>query len=136
MDSKRLILALAISFGILAIFTVLQEKFLPHPAPSPAQTVQQTQQVEGTKQAAIEAGAPGTAQSAPASGPRLAVDAPMLKGSIGLTGAVFDDVVLKQYHETIAKELAARADHGPPRRDGPVLRAVRLDRGRGRQGAG
>ncbi len=101
MDSKRLILALALSFGILAIFTVLQEKFLPHPAPSPAQTAQQ---VAGTQQAALEAGAPGTAQSAPASGPRLDVDAPMLKGSVGLTGAVFDDVVLKDYHETIAKD--------------------------------
>ncbi len=103
MDSKRLILALALSFGILAIFTVLQEKFFPHPAPSPAQTAQQAVQAAGTKQAAIEAGAPNTAQSAPAAGPRLDVDAPMLKGSIGLTGAVFDDVVLKDYHETIAK---------------------------------
>ncbi|MBU6425927.1 MAG: membrane protein insertase YidC, partial [Rhodospirillales bacterium] len=103
MDTKRLILALAISFGILGIFTVVQEKFFPHPAPSPAQTEQQAQQAAGTKQAAIEAGAPGTAQNAAANGPRLTVDAPMLKGSIGLTGAVFDDVVLKDYHETIAK---------------------------------
>ncbi|HTQ71464.1 MAG TPA: membrane protein insertase YidC [Acidocella sp.] len=101
MDSKRLILALALSFGILAIFTVLQEKYFPHPAPSPAQTAQQ---VAGTQQAALEAGAPGTAQGAPVSGPRLDVDAPMLKGSVGLTGAVFDDVVLKQYHETDAKD--------------------------------
>lgn len=104
MDTKRLILALALSFGILAIFTVIQEKFFPHPAPSPAQTEQQAQNAAGTKQAAIEAGAPATAQTAPASGPRLDVDAPMLKGSIGLTGAVFDDVVLKQYRETIAKD--------------------------------
>lgn len=103
MDPKRLILALAISFGILAVFTVVQERFFPHPAPSPAQTEQQASQAAGTKQAAIEAGAPGTAQSAPANGPRLAVDAPMLKGSIGLTGAMFDDVILKDYHETIAK---------------------------------
>ncbi|MDE1896802.1 MAG: membrane protein insertase YidC, partial [Rhodospirillales bacterium] len=101
MDSKRLILALAISFGILAVFTVVQERFFP--APNPPQTMQQAKQAAGTTQAAIEAGAPGTAQAAPANGPRLAVDAPMLKGSIGLTGAMFDDVVLKDYHETIAK---------------------------------
>ncbi len=94
MDSKRLILALAISFGILAIFTVVQERFFP--APHPVQTEQQA------SQAAVEAG-PGAALGAPANGPRLTVDAPMLKGSIGLTGAMFDDVVLKQYHETIAK---------------------------------
>ncbi len=104
MDSKRLILALAISFGILAIFTVLQDRFFPHPAPSPAQTEQPAVQATGNGQAAMGAGSPATAQSAPAPGPRLAVDAPMLKGSIALTGAVFDDVVLKQYHETIAKD--------------------------------
>ena len=118
MDSKRLILALALSFGILAIFTVLQEKLFPHPAPSPAQTEQQAEQAAGTKQAAIEAGAPGTAQSVPASGPRLTVDAPMLKGSIGLTGAVFDDVVLKDYHETIAKNSPLVQIMG--RRGGPT----------------
>ena len=101
MDSKRLILALAISFGILAVFTVVQQRFFP--APNPPQTMQQAKQAAGTTQAAIAAGAPGTAQAAPANGPRLAVDAPMLKGSIGLTGAMFDDVVLKDYHETIAK---------------------------------
>ena len=101
MDPKRLILALAISFGILAVFTVVQERFFP--APNPSQTMQQAKQAAGTTQAAIEAGAPGTAQPAPANGPRLAVDAPMLKGSIGLTGAMFDDVVLKDYHETVAK---------------------------------
>ncbi len=49
------------------------------------------------------AGAPGAAQAAPASGPRLNVDAPQMSGSVALTGAVFDDVVLKAYHETIAK---------------------------------
>ncbi len=102
MDQKRLILALVLSFAILGIFTVIQEKFFP--APSPAQTEQQAKQQAGTKQAAIMAGAPGTAQTAPPSGPRLDVDAPLLKGSVGLTGAVFDDVVLKEYHETIAKD--------------------------------
>ncbi|MGE4480692.1 membrane protein insertase YidC [Acidocella sp.] len=104
MDSKRLILALALSFGILAIFTVLQEKFLPHPAPSPVKTAQQDTKPAGAgAQTAMTAGAPATASGAGVNGPRLTVDAPMLKGSISLTGAVFDDVVLKDYHETIAK---------------------------------
>lgn len=104
MDSKRLILALALSFGILAIFTVLQEKFFPHPAHNPTQTAQTTPQSTATKPQSAT-GAPGSAstQAAVANGPRLAVDAPMLKGSIELTGAVFDDVVLKDYHETVAK---------------------------------
>jgi YidC/Oxa1 family membrane protein insertase len=104
MDQRRLFIAIALSLSILLIFQFGVDRFLPHPAPSPALTTQQASQVAGTPQAAAAAGAPGTAQSAPAvSGPRLPVDAASLQGSIGLTGAVFDDVVLKDYHETIAK---------------------------------
>jgi YidC/Oxa1 family membrane protein insertase len=33
--------------------------------------------------------------------PRLAIDAPAMTGSIALRGARFDDVVLKNYHETV-----------------------------------
>jgi YidC/Oxa1 family membrane protein insertase len=108
MDQKRLLLAISISLAILVVFTVLQEKFLPHPAPSPALTAGQASQVANSPAAtaaiAPAAGAPGTSQTKPAAaGPRLAIDAPKLSGSIALTGAVFDDIVLKDYHETIAK---------------------------------
>jgi YidC/Oxa1 family membrane protein insertase len=104
MDQKRLLLAISISMAILLVFTVVQERFLPHPSPSPALTATQAEQVAGTPQAATAAGAPGTSQSSPAvSGPRLAIDAPSLEGSVCLTGAVFDDIVLKNYHETISK---------------------------------
>ena len=95
MDQKRLLLAVSVSLVIMLAFTFIQDKFLPHPAPVPAQ-------VQAPAMAAQSAGAPGTAQQAPAPGPRLAVDAPLMQGSIGLTGAVFDDVVLKQYHATVA----------------------------------
>jgi YidC/Oxa1 family membrane protein insertase len=96
MDQKRLLLALTLSFGILLAFTFVQEKYFPHPA-------------QPQEQAAAPAGAVATAGSvataaAPAAGPRLAVDAPLMQGSIGLTGAVFDDVVLKSYHETTAPD--------------------------------
>ncbi len=33
--------------------------------------------------------------------PRIAIDAPSVSGSVALTGARFDDVVLKNYHETV-----------------------------------
>ena len=105
MDQKRLLLAISISLAVMVIFQVAIDKFLPHPAPSPAQTTVQAQQAAGTPQAAEAAGAPGTAQIAPpAAGPRLTVDAPKLSGSVSLTGAVFDDVVLKDYRETTAKD--------------------------------
>jgi YidC/Oxa1 family membrane protein insertase len=105
MEQKRVFLAIAISLAILLVFQFGVERFLPHPAPSPALTTQQAAQVAGTPQAADAAGAPGTAQTAPAAaGPRLSIDAPKISGSVGLTGAVFDDIVLKDYHETIAKD--------------------------------
>ncbi len=101
MDQKRLLLAIVLSLGILLVFQFAVERFLPHPAHSPAQITQQVDQA-ATPQGAVAAGAPGTAQMAPPSGPRLQVNAPKISGSIALTGAVFDDVVLKDYHETIA----------------------------------
>lgn len=98
MDIKRLIIALALSFGILALFTVLQDKFFPHHVQH--QTAQVTPPVGHAQPQATASVAPASPQ---ANGPRLALNGPMVEGSIGLTGAVFDDVVLKDYHETISK---------------------------------
>src|SRR5271156_6984823 len=100
MDQKRLLTAIALSLGIMLIFEYVQTKYFPHPVPPAAQTISQVQQQAGTPETA---GAPGAAQAAPPSGPRLTLDAPQVSGSIALTGAVFDDVVLKSYHETIDK---------------------------------
>jgi YidC/Oxa1 family membrane protein insertase len=102
MDQKRLLLAIALSLGIMLVFQFAFQKFLPAPAPS--QTVAQAQAAAGTPQAAIAAGAPATGAPAAVSGPRLAVDADKISGSILLTGAIFDDVTLKNYHENIAKD--------------------------------
>jgi YidC/Oxa1 family membrane protein insertase len=104
MDQKRLMLAIALSLGIMLVFQFVIGKYLPHPAPGPSQTMAQAQQAAGTPQAAVAAGAPATGAPAPATGPRLTVDAPKFSGSVALTGALFDDVVLKNYHETIAPD--------------------------------
>ena len=42
-----------------------------------------------------------TRDEALASGPRVAIDTPSIKGSINLKGARIDDVVLKKYRETV-----------------------------------
>ncbi len=103
MDQKRLLTAIALSLGIMLIFEYVQTKYFPHPVPPASQTNSQVQQQAGTPGTPETAGAPGAAQAAPPSGPRLLLDAPQVSGSIALTGAVFDDVVLKSYHETIDK---------------------------------
>ncbi len=119
MDQKRLFLAIAISLAIMVIFQVVIDKFLPHPPPAPVVTLAQPQHNAGPAQATA-AGAPGTAQTVPAAaGPRLAIDAPKLSGSIALTGAVLDDIQLKEYHETISKtsplvQILGRRDGDKP----------------------
>jgi YidC/Oxa1 family membrane protein insertase len=101
MDTKRLMLAISISLVILVAFEFLQEKFFPHPAPTPASVAGQPVATANSPQAAQAAGAPGTTQTAPAAaGPRLNIDTPDIAGSLALTGAVLDDVRLKAYHVT------------------------------------
>jgi YidC/Oxa1 family membrane protein insertase len=120
MDQKRLLLAIGISLAIMVVFQLVITKFLPHPAPTPVSIAAQPQAAAGTPQAAAAAGAPGTAQTAPVvSGPRLAIDTPKISGSLALTGAVLDDVQLKDYHETEAKtsplvQILGRRDGDKP----------------------
>ncbi|THK37495.1 membrane protein insertase YidC [Ensifer sp. MPMI2T] len=73
-----------------------------------AQQTQQAQSQGGTQQAApgqAPGGAiPGAGESrdqAIAKSVRVAIDTPALSGSINLTGARFDDLKLKDYHETV-----------------------------------
>lgn len=98
MDMKRLILAIVVSLGILAAFTFIQHKFFPQTEVNhAAQTTAPVTSSPSHEQVSMSAPSPMV------SGPRLQVDAPLMDGSIGLTGAIFDDVVLKDYHETVSK---------------------------------
>jgi YidC/Oxa1 family membrane protein insertase len=100
MDQKRLMLAIALSLGIMLVFQFAFQKYLPHPAPA-AQTAPSTAQMaDDTGSASTPGAGPVTAIA----GPSLAVDAPKISGSITLTGAVFDNVVLKDYHETVSPD--------------------------------
>jgi YidC/Oxa1 family membrane protein insertase len=109
MDQKRLFAAIAISIGILLIFDVWNRQNRP-PAPPTAVTQQATPAAPGAAPAAVPlpAGAPAQAvvsaapEAASAAGARLAIESPRLSGHINLRGARIDDLVLRDYRETIA----------------------------------
>lgn len=88
MDQNRLFIAILISIAILVGF----EYIVPHPAvhkvaPQPVHQTAMIGEVGST--------------AAPAAGPRLPISADRVQGSIALTGAKLDDLVLRDYHETI-----------------------------------
>ncbi|MFT8550754.1 MAG: membrane protein insertase YidC [Acetobacter okinawensis] len=107
MDSKRLILATLLSALVLIGF----DYFFPQaPAHQPSQQVTQTAASQSASASATGAGlavAPrDSASAAPTDttdGPdtRIAINAPSVQGSINLRGARLDDLVLKQYRETV-----------------------------------
>ena len=104
MDQKRLILAITISVVILAVFQYLTPPPRPRPATLPLAELQTP--VPAASLAALPpAPLPGleTAPAVPKEVPRLKIDAPRVAGSISLLGARLDDVVLRDYRETIDK---------------------------------
>jgi YidC/Oxa1 family membrane protein insertase len=127
LENKNLLLAIALSIGILFAFHLLTQTLYPKPAtvaPSP-----QTQIARPTTPATPPAtvpetgiappgvgtgtSAPGTTPAAPppsaaksraqvlAQTPRIRIDTPKLHGSIALIGGRIDDVTLATYHETL-----------------------------------
>ncbi len=105
MDQKRLFLAIAISVGILLIFQVLIAPHLPQPPkPPPQQIASQEATPTGATpvQGSPGAGAAAAAPTVPKQVPRLQISARRVRGSISLLGARLDDLVLTDYHETLA----------------------------------
>ncbi|MGF1630002.1 MAG: membrane protein insertase YidC [Kiloniellaceae bacterium] len=106
MEQRNLLLAIVLSLAILIGF-----QFIFPPAPPPPQTAETT--TEGTPapggsvpSLSGEPGAVGV-PIAPSRdevigvSPRIAIDTERLSGSIALRGARIDDLILKQYKETI-----------------------------------
>jgi YidC/Oxa1 family membrane protein insertase len=107
MDQKRLLAAIAISIGILLLFDVYNRGNRP-PAPPPPQTAQQAAPSPTTPAVPAPSGqvvtaAPGETPAAAARGPapRLPVQGPRVQGSVNLRGAQLDQLVLRDYRETI-----------------------------------
>ncbi|MCB4820697.1 membrane protein insertase YidC [Roseicella aerolata] len=109
MDQKRLLAAIALSIGILLIFDLWnrpareaqlaqqrQAAEVQQPAPTPGPVGP----LRAPTDAAPAAGTPAT----PAA--RLPIEGPRVKGTLNLRGARLDDLVLKDYRETVDRNSA------------------------------
>ena len=108
MDNNRLILAVVLSVAILLGFELLMPK---QNRPALRQQAAQSTQTTPPGDAPRPITDPATAGTQPVavpspqdelrSGVRLPIDAPRVHGSIDLTGAKLDDLVLRDYRETV-----------------------------------
>ena len=104
-DVKNIVLAVVLSTMVLLGWTVVADLFFPTEAPPVASTAAPA---GAPAAAALQGAAPAIAgpgailgrDAALAASPRVAIDTPRLKGSINLTGARFDDLVLPSYRQT------------------------------------
>ena len=119
-DTRNLFLAIALSVLVMAAwqyFYAGPRYQHEHPAPTQTQTHANSTASSSANQTTGEAqtGAPAPAGGAAAAGvqtvaealaasPRVAIDTPSLAGSIDLKGGKLDDLVLKDYHETVDKK--------------------------------
>jgi YidC/Oxa1 family membrane protein insertase len=105
-DVKNLVLAVVLSTMVLLGWTVVADRFFPTEAPTPVAS--SAAPAGAPAAAALQGAAPAIAgpgailgrDAALAASPRVAIDTPRLKGSINLTGARFDDLVLPSYRQT------------------------------------
>ncbi|MGI8705719.1 MAG: membrane protein insertase YidC [Sphingomicrobium sp.] len=106
-DNRNMILAIVLSALVLIGWSMLSERFLPS-APPPAQQVD-----DGQPQPSPQAQA-GPVERTPqkirsrqevlAESPRVQIRTPSLRGSINLTGARIDDLVLLRERQSMAKD--------------------------------
>ena len=118
--NKNFILAVALSFAVVIGWDLLflqpqmeqkrkqQQIEATQNAPKPAQS-----ETAGPGMPAASPGNPAasgqpalpaafaTREEAIAASPRIVIDSPALQGSINLKGARIDDVILRNYHETV-----------------------------------
>ena len=120
MDQKRLMMAIAVSLAILLGFQYLVAPHLPKPpAPPVVASGAATRPADGTSGIAQAPAPVPTANAVPKNVPRVRIAAGRVTGSISLLGARLDDVVLKDYRDTIdpgspnVRLLEPRSDDNP-----------------------
>ncbi|MFC7689495.1 membrane protein insertase YidC [Paeniroseomonas aquatica] len=139
MDQKRLLVAIAASIGILLLFDMFNR---------PARDAQRAQQQQAAQvqQPAPTPGPPGPLRAptdaSPAAGEprtpaaRLPVEGPRVEGTLSLRGARLDDLVLRNYHETVDRNsplvriLAPREGSAPTTPSGAGPRPMAAPRSR------
>lgn len=110
-DKRNIVIATLLAALILFGWPYVTERFFPTPAAPPARSSPVTRSVTpgATASTAPVAGAPTTravsVEQARTNSPRIAIETPKLRGSINLTGARIDDLVLLNYRQTV--ELGA-----------------------------
>ena len=103
MDQKRLFTAIAISLAILLV----SQWLLPaphHPVQVAQTTPTQTAPRPSDTLGAVPQDAGAAPVTPPAAIPRLKIAAPRVEGSMSLVGARIDDLVLRDYRETLAAD--------------------------------
>jgi YidC/Oxa1 family membrane protein insertase len=105
MDQKRLFAAIALSIGILLLFDVWNRTMSP-PAPPPAPQAQQAEvplpATPAAPGAALAApAAPAELSPARAEAQRVPVENPRLTGALSARGLTLDQLVLRQFRETV-----------------------------------
>ena len=119
-DTRNLFLAIALSVLVMAAWQYFYAGPLyqrehqgqmqaTNAVPKPAEAAAQSGSAPQTAQApggSTASGAPsaGTVSQVLEATPRVTIDTPSVGGSINLRGGQFDDLVLKDYHETIDKK--------------------------------
>jgi len=111
MDQKRLFLAIAISIAILLGFQYLMPPAKPPVVPVTATADKAAAPASATATPGAVGALPGQAASAaspavPRDVPRVKFAAKRVEGSISLLGARLDDLVLRDYRESIAPDSA------------------------------
>ena len=132
MEQRNLLIAIALSVGILIAFQFVFERLRPPPVPHVGTTA--TAPAGQSAATGTPVGAPGVSApkavaasaaesraAAIASQPHVKIDTPRLHGSIALVGARFDDLTLATYHETVDPKSPEVVLLSPPGTASPYL---------------